>query len=162
MGGGTGLGALLAAQKELGRGLAALGPEQRFEVVAYNHDTPETYGRKYHRRPGLVRVTPENLATVKDFFEGLSAFGSTKHHIGIYAALNLDSDVVYLLTDGTDPPTANQLRDMIGRARRAGTTFHCVQFGFGPLQEQDNFMMQLAKGTNGGYTYQRMDGAGQN
>ena len=153
--GGSGLGGLLAAQRELLGGLSTLTKSQRFEIVAY-HQATVTFGQTHYDRSGLVRVTDESRAEAKKFFEGLVAFGGTKHHFGIFAALDMKPEVIYLLTDGSDPPTPSQMKRIVGQAKRQGTVINSVQFGLGVQQERDNFMMRLAQQTGGVYRYQRM------
>lgn len=153
--GGSGLGALLAAERELLAGLSTLTESQRFEIVAY-HQSTVTFGQTHFERSGLVRVTDESRAEAKKFFEGLVAFGGTKHHYGIFAALDMKPEVIFLLTDGSDPPTPSQMKRIIGQAKRQGTVINSVQFGLSVQQERDNFMMQLAQATGGVYRYHRM------
>lgn len=156
--GASGLGALSAARNELTGALGKLSPSQRFEIVAY-HQAPVTFGQKYYKRTQLTPVDEQSLARVKEFFGGLAAFGSTRHVFALHAALDLRPEVVYLLTDGGDPyPSPAQLRDLSHRAKRTGTAIHCLQFGFGPLQEDENFMMKLSRDNSGAFRYVRMDG----
>lgn len=156
--GASGLGALSAARAELKRALSELTPSQRFEIIAY-HQSPVTLGEKYHGRPQLSPVTEQNLTRVSEFFGGLAAFGATQHVYALHAAMDLRPEVIFLLTDGGDPfPSPAQLRDLSQRAKRQGISIHCVQFGFGPLQEDENFMMRLARDNRGEYRYVRMDG----
>ncbi|MCH7727531.1 MAG: hypothetical protein IH991_13760, partial [Planctomycetes bacterium] len=54
-------------------------------------------------------------------------------------------------------PGLNEVQlDLIAqRAKR--TAIHCIQFGFGPLQDEDNFMKKLARRNRGSYGYVDMN-----
>jgi hypothetical protein len=149
--GGTGLGALEAAKGELVRALSRLEPSHRFQVIAYNQKCAYLHGVR-----SLLAATDRNVEGVRDFLAGLAAFGGTEHELALGLALSLKPDVVFLLTDGADPHlSAPQLRQ-IQKLAAGRTSIHCVQFGSGPLQDKDNFMMRLSRQNNGGYQYVQM------
>jgi hypothetical protein len=146
--GGTGLGVLEAAAKELASALSRLTPSHRFQVIAYHQQCVYLQGTRR-----LLPATEENKQAVQTFLGGLAAFGGTEHFLALQLALALKPDVIFLLTDGGDPHlNAAQLREL-RRLAAARTSIHCLQFGFGPLQESDNFMMRLAQQNRGGYQY---------
>ena len=70
--------------------------------------------------------------------------------------MSLRPDVVFLLTDGADPYLNAAQLQQTRRLAAGRTSIHCIQFGFGPLQESDNFMMRLARQNDGGYQYVEM------
>lgn len=150
--GGSGLGALAAARRELNGALEHLQASHELEIVAYHQGLVFLGGRR------LLPATADNLRRVDTFFAGLAAFGGTNHYSALFAALDLRPDVVYLLTDGGDPYLSpGQLAEARQTARRQGTTIHTVQFGFGPLQEEDRgFMKKLALDNGGSFTYVNM------
>ena len=158
--GASGLGVLSAAQTELRRALGELTPSQRFEIIVYNQ-TPDSFGYHYNKRRGLVKVTEERVKQVDQFMESVFAGGTTEHYYGLMGALDLRPEVVYLLTDGDDALNPSQLNRLAARAKNQGTTIHAIKFGFGPLQEDSNFMMTLSQRTGGSFTYFRMDGNGK-
>jgi len=146
--GEQGLGALRAAEAELARAVDGLQPVHRFQVVAYHHQSVFL-----QRRRELLPATDLNKQAIPGYLSGLAAFGSTEHQRALITALALEPDVIYLLTDGGDPvlsagDIANLARDLRGR-----TTVHCIHFGRGPLQAEDNFLRRLATSTGGGYGY---------
>ena len=149
--GDTGLGVLDRAKDELGVGLEALKPEHSFQIVAY-HQSSVTMGQRQ-----LLSGTPENKSGVPNFIPGLAAFGATRHENGLTTALTFRPDVVVLITDG-GLPTLNdgQIQTMITMAG-SKTQIHCLQFGSGANQENDNFMMRLARQTAGSYRYINVD-----
>jgi hypothetical protein len=148
--GGAGLGALAAAQRELTSALSHLSPDHRFLVIAYNQQCEHLRGART-----LVPATDENKQAVAQFLSGLAALDGTGHFLALQMGLGLKPDVVFLLTDGADPHLNESQLTQIRKLAAGRTSIHCVQFGFGPLQEADNFMMRLASQNNGGYQYVR-------
>lgn len=149
--GSSGLDALDALAVELETALAHLEPVHRFTVIAYHHEPFYLDGRK------LLAATDENKDKIATFFRRLAAFGQTEHELGVKAALYLDPDVIYLLTDGGLPAVEKPQRDLIAReARRSGTTIHSVHFGTRVAPRDDHFLRLLAKENGGTYSYVRM------
>lgn len=152
--GNEGLGAIHAAQKELTAALAGLESRHRFQIVGYHHQRVFM-----NNEAQLLAATDSNKQRIKPFLNGLAAFGGTNHEMGLIAAMQFDPDVIFLLTDGGDPGLSEtQLRRIEQRTRRGQTTIHCVQFGFGPLQDSDTFMNRLAQRTGGSFRYVDMSG----
>ena len=148
--GGDGLNALAAAERELAAALAQLKPHHKFQIIAYHHKRVYLVGRR------LVRATPENRRLVGQFFGGLASFGGTDHRAALNAALNLEPDVIFLLTDGGAPElNAVDLRSLHKRTGNR-VSVHCIQFGFGPLQDDNAFMRRLAVQNRGAFGYVNM------
>ena len=68
-------------------------------------------------------------------------------------ALRLKPDVVFLLTDGGDPELNQGQLQWIHQQAGNRTVIHCLEFGKGPLQESDNFLMKIAQQNGGVYRY---------
>ena len=148
--GKSGLDALDDVAVELETALAHLEPVHRFTVIAYHHQPYYLDGRK------LLQATEENKKRIAKFFRGLAAFGQTEHEMGLKAALYLNPDVIYLMTDGGLPALDKPARDLIRReARRSGSTIHCIHFGTRTRPQDGHFLMLLAKENAGGYSYVR-------
>ncbi|MCH5372947.1 MAG: VWA domain-containing protein [Planctomycetes bacterium] len=148
--GGDGLNALAAARTELSRALRHLAPNHTFQIVGYNHQCV------YMTRPRLLPATDENKSAVAPFIDGLAAFGGTVHEMALRAALAMEPDAVFLLTDGGDP-YLNEIQLANIRKLAAGrTTIHCIRFGFGPASGEDHFMKRLAAQNGGSYSYVNM------
>ena len=145
--GNQGLGALEAAERELLRALEPLRSTHQFQVIAYHHKCVFLTARK------LLRATEENKAALAGHVSGLAAFGATEHEMALMSGLYLEPDVIFLLTDGGDPELDDAQLGRIYKLARGRTTIHCVQFGFGPLREPDNFLYRLAAQNGGGYGY---------
>jgi len=146
--GGNGLNALAAAGKELTTALTRLEPVHRFTVIAYHQRLAFLDGRK------LLPATSSNQQLVEPFLNGLTAFGQTEHDVALLGALRLQPDVIYLFTDGGVPHlTEPELNEIRRAANEQHTTIHCIQFGFGPLKEENGFLERLAVACSGGFTY---------
>lgn len=153
--GGDGLNALSAARAELMRALAHLTPKHQFQIIAYHHNCV------YFNTTRLVPATEENKQKIPGFIDGLAAFGGTDHEMALRASLPLEPDAVFLLNDGGDPHLNEIQLKNIEKLARGRTVIHGVQFGFGPLGENDNFMMKLARDNGGSYTYVDMSERGR-
>jgi len=145
--GGQGLNALTAAGKQLDLAIGELLQNHRFQVIAY-HDKPVFF-------PGrtMAKAIPENRQKLKTFFSGLVAFGATDHELAVLAGLRVKPDVLFLLTDGGSPDLTRVQLDRIRQRSGGLTAIHCIQFGFGPLQERMPFMRKLAMENRGQFHY---------
>ncbi len=145
--GHAGLGAIAAAAHELSSSIDRLGPEHKFQVIAYNQKADALGGRE------LLSATPENKRRLIEFVENTVAFGATEHELGLFAALRFKPEVIFLLTDGGDPElNAGQLR-AIREAAGLRTAIHCLHFGAGPPAAEENFLARLAEQNGGSYVY---------
>ena len=144
--GGGGLGAIEAAAKELASCIDRLEESHKFQIIAYNQKPLYLTGRE------LLPATANNKGQLIEFVKNLPAFGATEHEIGIFAALKLKPDVIFLLTDGGDPHlNAGQLQAI---RRAAGeTAIHCLHFSSGPRGDERSFLETLAEKNGGSYVY---------
>ncbi|MFN0021870.1 MAG: VWA domain-containing protein [Pirellulaceae bacterium] len=144
--GGDGLGAIEAAAKELATSVAALEETHKFQVIAYNQKPLYLTARE------MLPATTGNKQQLIDFVKNLPAFGATEHEVGIYAALKLKPDAIFLLTDGGDPMlNAGQIKNI--RAAAKGTAIHSLHFGSGAKGDERSFLETLAEYTGGSYLY---------
>ena len=147
--GGQGLNAMAAAQQQLVSTLQDFDKQyHHFNIIAYHHRP--TYFKKGNI---LAKSTPEVLQTIPPFFNGLAAFGGTDHEMGLLAGLRFKPDVIFLLTDGGDPGLNRAQIGDLTRHCGSRTTVHAIQFGFGPLQDETNFMIKIAAATGGNFHY---------
>ncbi len=146
--GGGGLGAMAAAEDELLRAVEELRPNHKFQVVAYHHQCVFLLNKR-----SLLPATEENKASIRGFLSGLAAFGATEHLTGLRTALQIEPDVIFLLTDGGYPHLSAVDLARIDKLAGNRTAIHCIQFGSGPRQGDANFLQRLAAYCNGGYGY---------
>lgn len=145
--GGEGLGAIEAAEHELQRGLAALSPSQKFQIIAYNQALAASSVK-------LAPADEAHQAEAAKFLAGIAAYGQTEHYMALAAALRAGPEVIYLLSDAGEPPLKEgQIREITVRAK-GKTVIHCIQFGWGELPaDPPPFMQQLARLNGGGFVY---------
>jgi hypothetical protein len=118
---GTG-GVLAVATGTIKASLAALPPDVRFQIVAYN-------GSGIRFATTLVPANPENVRRAGVWLDQLRAEGASNHVAGIKEGLWLQPDVVYLLTDADD--LADREVREIGRLLRV--PMHLALVGDGRL-----------------------------
>jgi hypothetical protein len=148
--GGPGLRALAQAESELIRVLRALQPMHRFQVIAYHDECTYLLERR------LLKATPENISTISGHLSGLTPVGPTHHERAILSALNLQPDVIFLLSDGGDPPLSAGQRRRIRNIAAARTSIHCIQIGAQAQAEPQGFLKLLAEENGGSYRYVNM------
>ena len=88
-------GLLARAADAVRASLAELGPDTRFQIVAYNGGTAVLAAEP-------LRATPEAQGRASDWLNGLTAEGGSKHLTGFREALAARPDAVFLLTDADD------------------------------------------------------------
>jgi hypothetical protein len=119
-------GALAAARREVLSSLQALPPETRFQVVAYNKRVESS---PVQPRDGLLPATPEAVAGVAGWLEGLAAEGGTDHARALLRGLIWRPEALYLVTDADDLAEADVNR--ITRINAGRTAIHVVELGRG-------------------------------
>jgi hypothetical protein len=88
-----------AARRELLASLSRLPASVRFQIIVYNRWTESI---RLGVRPELLPATEENKALACRFLDAVVAEGGTDHLPALRAALALQPDVVYFLTDADD------------------------------------------------------------
>jgi hypothetical protein len=148
--GGDGRRALRAAKAELTESLKNLDTVHQFQIIFYNE------------RPTLFNPTgvPGRLAFANDqnkqraarFIDSIVAAGGTDHEEALKAAIKLNPDVIFFLTDADDPKlTPAQLEKV--RHFAAGIAINVVEFGAGPKSAEESFLAVLARQNGGRYAY---------
>lgn len=145
--GSSGLGVLQAAEKELSDAVRRLEPVHHFQVVVYHAKCI------YMNDRSLLPATDENKAGVADFIATKAAFGRTEHLLALMSVLTLEPDVIFLITDGGEPPLKDHEIRSIAKLTGKKTSIHCLHFGSTPTPEPNNFLRRLAAATGGEYGY---------
>ncbi len=141
---------LAAAKAEILASLERLDSLQQFQVILYN-EHPRIFSPT-GERGRLTFGTEQNKAEVRRFLAGIGAEGGTDHEEALVAAIRMQPDVVFLMTDGDDPKlTARQLAriDRLG----PGIIIHTVEFGVGRQRQAEGFMEKLARQSGGEHVY---------
>jgi hypothetical protein len=91
-----GVGGLLkSAVASVRASLAQLGPEVRFQIVAYNGGTSRLSAE-------VVPADSANVRRAAEWLDGLTAEGRSDHVAGFRDALWFRPDAIFLLTDADD------------------------------------------------------------
>jgi hypothetical protein len=70
------------------------------------------------------------------------------------AALKMDPDVIFFLTDAGEPALSDDELQQITRANRNyGASINTVEFGVGPPVNDNNFLVRLAGQNSGRHAY---------
>jgi hypothetical protein len=106
--------------------LAQLGPEVRFQIVAYDSQAMP------FRLAGNLALAPASVKNISDagnLLDGLVAEGSSRHVDGLQAGLALQPDFLILLTDAGNLSSTDVKR--IKQWNRKGTSIHAFLIGVG-------------------------------
>lgn len=148
--GGFGGSPLNAAKAELLASLASLEQTHQFQIIFYN-DRPAKFNPTGDP-DRLVFANERNKALAERFVRSITAEGGTRHEEALLAAIKLQPDVVFFLTDADEPKL---WPDQLARINRlaAGITIHAIEFGYGPQSDSDNFLVRLARQNGGQHAY---------
>jgi hypothetical protein len=142
---------LAAAKQQLIASLNSLDTIHQFQIIFFNHQT-----RTFDATGGGHRVafaTDRNKQLAAKFVGGITADGGTDRLSALRAAVAMQPDVIFFLTDDDDPIPESELAEVNQLNRRANATICTIQFGEGPQPKADNFLVQLARLTGGQYGY---------
>lgn len=117
-------GKLRRAIAMLRASLRQLGPDVRFQIVAYD-SKPAVF--RIGGTSDLVSANMENIAKAEAILEQVVGEGSSRHCDGLMTGIGLHPDVLILLTDADElmPHEVKRLKDW----NRKGTSIHAVLFG---------------------------------
>jgi len=148
--GGAGRTPLDAAKAELLGSLDSLDRTHQFQIVFYN-ERPWVFNPS-GQSGRLAFGTDRNKEFARRFVMGITADGATEHEDALLAAIQLRPDVIFFLTDADEPRLSEVQLDKIAR-RASGIQINTIEFGFGPQQNADNFLVRLARLTGGQHAY---------
>ena len=144
--------AIASAKSELMASLNTLNADQQFQIIFYNEvamvlrlrgKPPE----KYYWATDINRtLARQEVAAVQPNL-------GTKHMPALSAALGLEPDVIYFLTDAENPALNAKQLDELKRLNRFGTRIHAIEFGKGSKLETQTALERLAAQNHGGYRY---------
>src|SRR4051794_36796617 len=122
-------GPLLAAKRELIASLQSLQGNHQFQIIFYNeqpHLMPDFRGRA----SAMVFANEPGKRLAANFVGGVSAHGSTDHLRALRTALEMRPDVIFLLTDASEPQLSAAELIAIRRLNQR-TTISAIEFGLG-------------------------------
>ena len=141
---------LAAAKRELLNSLDDLAEVHQFQIIFYN-DRPEIF-QPAGETPSLIWGDPEKKQLAKQFVQGITAFGATRHMDALSLALGMNPDILFFLTDAEKPQLSDDELAKIARLNR-GSTIHAIEFGFGPQGTRKGFLAKLAQQNAGQHVY---------
>lgn len=144
----SGFGALETAKRELMASLDLLPPDAQFAVFFYNLNSTPIAGPEGRR--GLRPATTAAKEAVRAQLQEVRATGGTDHAAAIRAALAVEPEVIFFLTDGLlmTPELSAELKRAAGRTR-----IEVISFGTGPEPRTTDPVRALAAATGGHYRY---------
>ena len=143
--------AFAVAKSELRASLQQLDSDQSFQVIFYNDDI---YAWKREGSQQQVYfATDINKNLVAQFIGNFSNRGGTRHMPALEAAIKLNPDVIFFLTDAAQPEHTAAEIDKIQRRCESRVTIHTVEFGVGESLGVNNFLKKLAAATGGQSDY---------
>lgn len=144
------LNALEMAKGELLRSLAGLSTEQRFQVIFYN----EGVDRLAVGGGQLTPATDGNIRNAARLLREIKPDGGTNHNVALQAALALEPQVIYFLTDA-DNMQSDDVAKLTQANRRLSrlVSIHTIQFANGPPDAAAETFRTLALHNNGTHTH---------
>lgn len=142
---------LECAKTELIRSLSALGKQHQFQIVFYNH-APWVYGQS-HYADELYTANDRNKEEAIEFIENMPAAGFTNHLSALEAAIMLEPDVIFLLTDGEDKDDLhpNVVRRMAKFCQKQSVVVNVVHFS--NVDRPECTLIPLAENTGGKHIF---------
>jgi hypothetical protein len=115
-------GGLATAKRETAAALQRLPADARFQVIVYNRDPQCLVGPR-----ALLPATPGNVQQALDALDAVGAAGATDHIAAVRWGLQLQPDVLFLVTDADDltPAQVRSLTDLNG----GRTVIHTLAWG---------------------------------
>ncbi|HJN09373.1 MAG TPA: hypothetical protein QF564_11830 [Pirellulaceae bacterium] len=143
---------MAASRTELLKSLESLESIHQFQIVFYN-DKTSVFNPHQPRPPQLMFGTDENKELAAAFVRNVVPAGATRHLDALRQALGMQPDVIFFLTDAAEPQlTPSELADIQSR-NRTGAVINSIEFGSGPSQGGDNFLVKLARQNGGKHVY---------
>lgn len=142
---------LHCAKLELIRSLDSLSKANEFQIVFYN-DSPFIFGES-HYSDQMYRATDANKEHARQFVEQMPGQGFTNHHAAIEAAVQLEPDVIFLLTDAEakDDLHPSVVRRIFKYCQKRNIQINVVHFCNSP--RPDCTLIELAEKTGGEHLF---------
>ncbi len=142
---------LAAAKQQLIQSLESLSSVHQFHIIFFNQQQ-----RNFDLSGGGKRIafaTDRNKKLAARFVGGITADGGTDRLPALRAAIQMNPDVIFFLTDADDPMPQSELDELARLNERAGVVISTIEFGRGPAKQRRNFLTELARTSGGQYGY---------
>lgn len=144
--------AMAAAKVELMTSLASLNADQQFQVIFYN-ERPHVMRLPGRPPEPLYTATDINRTLARQMIAAVQPDLGTNHMPAMKAALEIEPDVIFFLTDAEDPALSAKDLDDIRRRNNSRTRIHAVEFGKGAKLNNSSALERLAQQNRGAYQY---------
>lgn len=142
---------LASAKQQLIASLNSLGPIHQFQIIFFNDRLRVSDITGGGRR--IAFATDRNKSLAEKFVGGITADGGTDRLQALRAAIAMQPDVIFFLTDADDPMPPSELADIERLNRRTSATICTIEFGSGRQKAPANFLSELARASSGQYGY---------
>ena len=144
---------LASAKAQLLASLADLESTHQFQIVFYA-DRPSILNLRNQATAQLLFADEATKRVAERWIRGVAANGSTRHLEALLLAVRMRPDVIFFLTDAEEPHLTPVEMEKVNRLnRRVGASIHAIEFGAGPSQTNNNFLVRLAQSNGGQHTY---------
>jgi len=156
--------ALKYAQARLKASINGLSAKQKFQIIAYNSQSPQVMRLRNRPEGELYTAVGPNLRLATQYINTFTPSGGTKHMPALVEAFKFHPDVIFWLTDAEDRLSPKQMSQLRTQLNKGGKThIHCIKFGQGPdlKKRTGNFLKSVAAENSGSYTYidvKKLDG----
>ena len=150
-GGGSGVSPLEASKAELIKALQSLQSTHQFQIIFYNNE-PSRFNPTGTPNK-LFFATERNKELAARFIRSITPFGGTDHEKALLLAINTQPDVIFFLADADEYTVMGPAALAKIKRRSAGITINTIEFGMGPRQSGDSYLVQLARQNGGRYMY---------
>ena len=136
------------AKRELRRAIESLTAQQEYYVFLYNsYSFQMTKGK-----PRLVKATKKNRRDTTDWLETNEPIGDTRPWRSMYAALQLEPDAIFLLSDGeikdnTPEALRRENQKTVGTATQPAVPVHTIFLGSGFGEPMMRYIAETNDGT---------------
>jgi hypothetical protein len=144
---------IAAAKQELLQSIESLGATHQFQIIFYN-ERPTLLNPRRDATPRLLFGNETDKKIAHDFVRGILADGGTQHLEPLKMALRMQPHVIFFLTDADEPMLSNaELAEIRRLNDRVGASINAIEFGAGPPQRSENFLVRLARENSGAHVY---------
>ncbi len=144
---------LAAAKQQLIESLESLEEIHRFHIIFFNSSPPLHAHLNIATGNRIAFANSQNKMLARRFVESIEAFGGTFRETALMEAMKLSPDVIFFLTDADGDMSDLEIKKILDRSRRTGTSISAIEFGEGPDPRRHNFLTRLAHETGGSYGY---------
>ena len=144
---------LASAKAQLLASLNDLGSNHQFQIIFFSNQ-PAMFQPRSKETARMFFADDATKRIAESWIRGVVADGSTRHLEALLMALRMRPEVIFFLTDAAEPRmTLREVEKVNVSNQRVGASIHTIEFGAGPFQEDNNFLVRLAQANRGHYSY---------